>query len=322
MNRSHYTVTIHDENGVRQFNLHKITRKLFWYATIFFLSMGVLATTIIVYLNVSLTDLNEKKLALDVAHELLEEKNKKLCEDIVVRDSDLQLKQSELHTVTDRLSDIEHLIGLSTPENISLTARADMTKLTSEQMAALLQNVPSGSPVEYHGITSKFGYRVHPTLQRREFHRGSDMKAKMNTPIYATADAMVEWAGTHKSSGYGRLIILNHNFGFKTLYGHLSKVVIKSGTFVKKGTLIGYTGNSGMSNGPHLHYEVRFLSRALNPFWFIKWNVENYNQIFEKEKQVPWQSLITAVTPPQKLSPQQATQTPQLSPKVLLSRAR
>lgn len=324
MNRTHYTVTIHDENGVRQFNLHKITRKLFLYAAFFALGVGILATSVIVYLNVSLSDINQKKRALDAAHKTLLAENKKLCEDIEVQESALQLKQNELHTVSDRLNDIELLIGLSTPENVSLTQRADLTKITSEQMAALLQNIPNGSPIEYHGITSKFGYRVHPTLQRREFHRGSDMKAKMNTPIYATADAVVEWAGTHKSSGYGRLIILDHNYGFKTLYGHLQKVVIKSGTFVKKGTLIGYTGNSGMSNGPHLHYEVRFLSRALNPFWFIKWNIENYNQIFEKEKQVPWQSLIAALTPVQQhqVAQPKQTQTPPSSQKVLLSRAK
>jgi hypothetical protein len=70
--------------------------------------------------------------------------------------------------------------------------------------------------------------------------------------------------------------------------------VIKSGAFVKKGDLIAYTGNTGMSNGPHLHYEVRFLHKVVNPFLFIKWSVENYNDIFQKETKVPWQSLITA----------------------------
>lgn len=324
MSRKHYTVTIHDETGVRQFNLHKITKKIFLYSAGFLFTAGILATSVIVYLNVSLHELEKKKNTLDSLHAQLESENKQLCEDIEIRENDLEEKQSELHTVSSRLNDIEELIGLSTPENITLTERADITKMTSEQMAALLQNVPSGSPIEYKGITSKFGFRIHPTLGRREFHRGSDMKASLNTPIYATADAVVEWAGMHTSSGYGRLIILDHNFGFKTLYGHLAKVVIKSGTFVRKGTLIGYTGNSGMSNGPHLHYEVRFLSRALNPFWFIKWNVENYNQIFEKEKQVPWQSLIAAVTPQHQHQQAKVAPTPaqQSSQKVLLSRAK
>jgi len=184
-------------------------------------------------------------------------------------------------------------------------------------MDALMQHVPNGSPIEYRGITSKFGYRTHPTLQREEFHRGSDMKAPMKTPIYATADAIVEWAAVHKRSGYGKLIILDHSVGFKTYFGHLNKIVVKSGQFIKRGDLVGYTGNSGMSNGPHLHYEVRFVQRALNPFWFVKWNIASYNSIFEKEKNVPWQSLITATT-----RLHQTTTIPLLSQKVLLSSAR
>jgi len=179
--------------------------------------------------------------------------------------------------------------------------------MSSSQRATLLELIPSGSPVEYHGITSKFGYRIHPTLGTREFHRGDDMKAKLGTPVHATANAIVEWAGFHKRSGFGNLIILTHVYGFKTYYGHLKRVVVKSGQFVKKGDLIGYTGNSGLSNGPHLHYEIRFIQRALNPFYFIKWTQHHYNEIFEKEKKVPWQSLITA-TSQIKVVPQMQTQ--------------
>jgi len=145
----------------------------------------------------------------------------------------------------------------------SLAERVSIAKLSSSQRATLLQLIPSGSPVEYHGITSRYGYRIHPTLGTKEFHRGSDMKAKLNTPVYATADGLVEWAGYHQSSGFGRLIILEHVYGFKSYYGHLNRVVVKSGKFVKKGELIGYTGNSGLSNGPHLHYEIRFISKII-----------------------------------------------------------
>ena len=198
------------------------------------------------------------------------------------------------------------MIGLNIDEDaVSLHDRVDLTKLNSEQMATLLQLVPSGSPIKYHGITSKFGYRTHPTLERREFHRGTDLKAKMNTPVYAPADAIVEFAGVHKKSGFGRLVILTHAFGFKTYYGHLNRVVTKSSHFVKKGELIAYTGNSGMSNGPHLHYEIRYLFNVLNPYWFIKWSVKNYNNIFKKEQKVPWQSLVTATTNLKVINPTQ-----------------
>ena len=212
------------------------------------------------------------------------------------------------------------MIGIAPiSDEISLSERLSFTKLNSEHMATMLQLIPSGSPIEYRGITSKFGYRIHPTLGKREFHRGSDMKAKMNTPVYAPADGIIEYAGYHKKSGFGRLVIIQHAFGFRTYYGHLNKIVIKSTKFVKKGDLIAYTGNSGMSNGPHLHYEIRFIHNVVNPFWFIKWSIENYNQIFEKEKKIPWQSLVTATANIKVIKPTQTLPSSQL---VLISKGK
>jgi murein DD-endopeptidase MepM/ murein hydrolase activator NlpD len=308
-----FTITIHDLNGVKQYNLHTIIKRIAFYVAIAVILLLLIGTLLIIVLDNTLEDIAGKK-------EILEQHNIQLKESIAATESDLSAKQQELMIVNDRLQDIETLIGLAPEEEHSLVDRADIVKMTSAQRAALLRHVPNGSPVEYRGITSKFGYRTHPTLQRREFHRGSDLKAPMNTEIFATANGVVEYADVHKASGYGRLIILDHNYGFRTFYGHLNKISVKSGQFVKKGELIGHTGNSGMSNGPHLHYEVRFIQRALNPFWFIKWSIENYSQIFEKETQVPWQSLITAITRDHQLERQAATQPS--SQKVLLSRAR
>ncbi len=314
---NHFTVTIHDEHGIRQFNLHQIVKKFGLYILLFVVFIFALAALSIVYLNHSVNDIQSKKDELKQAYALLQEKNEHLSHTINLTESTLDEKRNELIAVTDKLEDIENLIGINTQEDTTLADRVSLATVTSEEMAALMQHVPNGSPVEYRGITSKYGSRFHPTLQREEFHRGSDLKAPMDTPIYATADAIAEWASMHQSSGYGKLIILDHSFGFKTYYGHLNKIVVKSGQFIKRGDLIGYTGNSGMSNGPHLHYEVRFIQRALNPFWFIKWNIASYKSIFEKEKNVPWQSLITATT-----RLHQTTTIPLSSQKVLLSRAR
>ena len=312
-----FTVTIHDEHGVKQFNIHQIVKRFGVYVIGFILFIFALSAFSIAYLNASVDKIEVKKEKMDAAYVALKRKNQNLMNTIVSAEKTLKQKKDELVSVSDKLSDIEHLIGLSTEEGTTLEERVDLATVTSEEMAALMQHVPNGSPVEYHGLTSKFGYRTHPTLQRKEFHRGSDLKAPMNTPIYATADAIVEWAAKHKKSGYGNLIILDHSFGFKTYFGHLNKIVVKSGQFIKRGDLVGYSGNTGMSNGPHLHYEVRFIQRALNPFCFVKWNIASYNSIFEQEKNVPWQSLLTATT-----RLHQTTTIPLLSQKVLLSRAR
>ena len=289
-----FTITINDDNGVKQFNLHQIMKKAALYIVASMVLIAIVAIGTILYLNSSVNTIEDKRIKVQNAFLKLQEKNKNL--DNIMKKTQLALidKKKELSSVSDSLSEIETMIGMSPVTEMSLQERVSATKLNSEHMSTLMQFIPSGSPVEYKGVTSKFGYRTHPTLKRREFHRGLDMKAKMNTPVYATADGIVEWAGLHKRSGFGKLIILQHNYGFRAYFGHLNKIVIKSGKFVKKGDLIAYTGNSGMSSGPHLHYEIRFIQRAVNPYEFVKWSVTNYKDIFEKEKKIPWQSLITA----------------------------
>ncbi len=316
---NHFTVTIHDDNGVKQFNVHKFIKKAFFYAVLFLLTIGLISTGTILYLNASVDRLSEKKDEVSKAYEHMLEENRILENSMTATANSLTKKEKELDELSDSLSQIETLIGLKPLADESLVDRVNMTMLNSSHRATLLELIPSGSPIEYHGITSKFGYRIHPTLHKREFHRGSDMKAKLNTPVYATADGIVEWAGMHKRSGFGKLVILEHVYGFKSYFGHLNKIVIKSGQFVKKGDLIAYTGNSGLSNGPHLHYEIRFIHRALNPYYFIKWTQKNYNEIFEKEKKVPWQSLIMATS---QIKLVRQTQTRQLSQLELKSKAK
>lgn len=291
---NHFTITFTDDNGVRQFNLHQFVKKAVMYAVIFLGFVGLCAVGTIWYLNYSVDVVEQERLKLENLKVELELKNRDLSQSIENTNSQLLAKKKELTEVSDSLSEIEMLIGLAPVADMSLQERVGVTKLNSEHMATLLQFIPNGSPIVYKGITSKYGYRIHPTLRRREFHRGIDMKARMKTPVYATADGVVEYSGFHKKSGFGNLVILQHNFGFRSYFGHLNKVAVKAGKFVKKGDLIAYTGSSGMSSGPHLHYEIRFIQRAINPFWFVKWNIQNYKDIFEKEKSIPWQSLITA----------------------------
>ncbi|MGE4419606.1 MAG: M23 family metallopeptidase [Sulfurimonas sp.] len=291
---NHFTITIHDDNGVKQFNLHKIIKKAVFYAVLFIGSIALIALGTILYLDYAVEQIETKHESVQKAYLVQKEKNRLLDESIKEAQIALVNKKRELMDVSDALSEIETLIGLAPVAEMSLQDRVNVTKLNSEHMVTLMQFIPSGSPIIYNGLTSSFGYRIHPTLNSKELHRGIDMKAAMDTPVYATADGIVEWAGFHEKSGFGNLIILQHNYGFRSYFAHLNKIVIKSGSFIKKGDLIAYTGNSGMSSGPHLHYEIRFIQRAVDPIEFVRWSVKNYNDIFEKEKQIPWQSLITA----------------------------
>ncbi len=293
---NNFTITIHDDNNFKQINLHKFVKKLSIYAATFLIGFILITTMTVIYLNYQLNLLQIKKNNMQKAYEKLDKHNLRLKWLITKKQNTINKKKQELGLISDKLNNIQTLIGLNLNPSLPLNKRADLTNATSQQIALLMRFVPNGSPVVYRGITSKFGFRINPILHVKEFHEGDDLRASVNTPIHATANGVIEYAAYNKKSGYGRLIIMDNGYGFQTYFGHLHKIVVKSGEFIKKGQIIGYTGDTGLSNGPHLHYEIRFVQRALNPFWFIKWNVRNYKEIFKKERHVSWQSLLTMMS--------------------------
>jgi murein DD-endopeptidase MepM/ murein hydrolase activator NlpD len=117
-------------------------------------------------------------------------------------------------------------------------------------------------PVDGH-ITSYFGYRYHPILHFTRFHAGLDIGASWGSPIVAAGDGRVVAAGW--AGGYGREVQIAHGGGLVSLYGHMSEIVAQPGSFVRQGQVIGYVGSSGLSTGPHVHFEVRQAGRPVNP---------------------------------------------------------
>lgn len=288
-------ITITTLKGSKQYTITQLIKKFIIFFSIFLLFLIITIFLMINYLN-SLVD-EKTKLLNNKEKEITKilKKQNILKNKIFILEQNISKKQQLLNEINDKISDIEAILQITPPKNTTINEKLDLAKMDASFKKYILQNIPNGYPVQYIGVSSPFGWRIHPILHKREFHPGIDLRAKMKTPIYATADAIVEYAHYHKTSGYGRLIILDHNFGFKTLFGHLSKIVVKNGEFVKKGDLIGYTGSSGLSNGPHLHYEIRYIGMVLNPKYFLKWNLKNYNEIFKKEKKIKWQSLIKAI---------------------------
>ncbi|MCP4131378.1 MAG: peptidoglycan DD-metalloendopeptidase family protein [bacterium] len=119
-------------------------------------------------------------------------------------------------------------------------------------------------------VSSKFGYRVHPvTKRRRSFHKGIDIAAPTGTPIKASAGGRVIRSEFNRN-GYGNLVVIKHEKDLSTYYGHMSQRIARRGARVKKGQLIGKVGSTGMSTGPHLHFEVRRGRKALNPNSYIR----------------------------------------------------
>ena len=117
-------------------------------------------------------------------------------------------------------------------------------------------------PVDGH-ITSYFGYRYHPILHFTRFHAGLDIGANWGSPIVAAGDGRVVAAGW--AGGYGREVQIAHGGGLVSLYGHMSEIIAEPGSFVRQGQVIGYVGSSGLSTGPHVHFEVRLGGQPVNP---------------------------------------------------------
>ena len=132
--------------------------------------------------------------------------------------------------------------------------------------ALSLANAPSLWPV-VGPVTSSFGEREDPFNGEGAFHAGIDISSTFGEPVRATADGTVEMAD--RASGYGREVVIDHGFGVKTLYGHLSGFAVIAGQQVTRGQVIGYVGMSGRSTGPHLHYEVRVRNTPVNPHKYL-----------------------------------------------------
>ena len=131
----------------------------------------------------------------------------------------------------------------------------------------MLSSIPAIMPVSNKDLTrtaSGYGWRIHPIYKIRKFHEGMDFTAPTGTEVYATGDGVIEVVKSSKR-GYGKRVVIDHGFGYKTRYAHLNEFNVRRGQEVKRGEVIGYVGSSGLSVAPHLHYEVMKGNKNVNP---------------------------------------------------------
>lgn len=149
----------------------------------------------------------------------------------------------------------------------------------------MLASIPSIQPVANEDLTNTaggFGWRIHPIHKISKFHAGMDFTAKTGTPIYATGDGKVVFA-EYATNGYGMHVVIDHGYDYQTLYAHMSKLQVKKGQQVKRGDVVGLVGNTGLSSGPHLHYEVHKGGEPVDPvnFFFNDLSPQEYAQMLE-----------------------------------------
>lgn len=157
-----------------------------------------------------------------------------------------------------------------------------LAKNKVEMIASIPAIIPLSLKNPRNRVSSAYGYRMHPFYKTVKFHAGMDFAGAVGTPIHATGDGTV--IAVENERGYGKCVIVDHGFSYKTLYGHLDSYNVKVGQKVKRGDVIAYLGNTGgLSTGPHLHYEVRKNNIPMNPinYYFNDLNPEEYEALVE-----------------------------------------
>lgn len=153
-----------------------------------------------------------------------------------------------------------------------------------KQNDEMLKCIPAIQPVSNKDLkktASGYGMRIDPIYKTSKFHEGMDFSASTGTPIYATGNGTVTKAGWQ--SGYGRVVVINHGYGYETLYAHMNKIDVRKGQRVVRGEVIGEVGNTGKSTGPHLHYEVHVKGRVVNPvnYYFMDLSADDYDRMIQ-----------------------------------------
>ena len=159
----------------------------------------------------------------------------------------------------------------------------------SKNKETMFASIPAIVPIKNGAkqICSGFGYRIHPIYKTLQMHPGIDIMSPRGTPIYSTGNGVVE-APSNSLSGYGIVCVINHGFGYQTLYGHMSRMVVHPGQKLKRGELIGYVGSTGISTAPHLHYEVWKNGKKINPvnYFYNDLSPAEYERVLEVSSKI------------------------------------
>jgi len=176
----------------------------------------------------------------------------------------------------------EKIDVLSKQAYIQAKSYDDVMKMAMNK-EELVAGMPAIMPISNKSLKSTasgWGFRIHPIYKIKQFHYGMDFTASIGTPIYATGDGTVKDVQSI-GGGYGKWILIEHGFGYETLYGHMNSFNVKIGDQVKRGSVIGFVGNSGTSTGPHVHYEVHKNGEPVNPqyYYFKDLNAQEYEKM-------------------------------------------
>ena len=182
------------------------------------------------------------------------------------------------------IADVQHKVDVLEKELYVQAKSYDEILQLVKTQEVKMENIPAIQPVlnkDLKRMASGYGWRIDPVYHIRRFHSGMDFSAPVGTDIFATGNGVVTFTGWRQ--GYGETVEVDHGFGYTTRYAHCSKLVARRGQKVKRGDVIAKVGNTGKSTGPHLHYEVHFNGKAIDPrnFYFYDLTPEEYDEMVQ-----------------------------------------
>ncbi|MGJ3251584.1 MAG: peptidoglycan DD-metalloendopeptidase family protein [Elainellaceae cyanobacterium] len=252
----------------------------------FFAVLAGMFAAPIIWIGSTIHSLHQKNHALTQENQELSETAGEVIHELEILDSQIQALQERagmpekpIRQSEERIQDSRGGVSVQfKTEKLFEMAKARLPKLSShlhqqvkpaldetlEEEAARIAARPKGLPVQSSlQISSEFGLRANPFGRGYEFHNGIDFPGPIGTPIYATAPGVVQKA--EWSRGYGYHVVVEHGYGYRTLYAHMSEVNTSQGDSISKGQIVGYLGNTGRSTGPHLHYSVYHNNKTVDP---------------------------------------------------------
>ena len=181
-------------------------------------------------------------------------------------------------------ADVQHKVDLLEKELYVQACSYDEILEMAKNQELRMENIPAIQPVlnkDLKHMASGYGWRVDPVYHIRRFHEGMDFSAPVGTDIFATGNGTVVYSGWRQ--GYGETVVIDHGFNYSTLYAHCSKRFARVGQKVKRGEIIALVGNTGKSTGPHVHYEVHYNNRPIDPrnFYFYDLSPEDYDRMVQ-----------------------------------------
>lgn len=271
--RDKFIISIIDNNSVKQFNVHRFIKKVLFYCVGFFVIVAVVLYFTIRFLADELKGMQGRR------DDTIEKYAEVYKENVSLR-QEVHKSQEQLDEVNKKIVDLEDVISM---KNSIIEAKEtnpfDIESLNDKQKEMLLRIVPNAKPFS-NKVTAE------PSFQRR----GAIFSIPNATPIIATADGIVDLTRSNDTTGIGKFVKIVHTFGFNSIYGHLSKLSVNRGDVVKRGQIIGYSGNH--NDKPSVFYDIRFLGSEVEMSHFVAWNLENFNSVVSAESIVNWDSLL------------------------------